>query len=207
MKKKAALTGFLFFLVLLLPGNLIARAEERILAGRITPGGNGTLPAEGWTEAISPSYYRLAPDLAVNFYAAYDQKYLYLGFAVEDAFLTFNDDFSLDFQGSDHLRVRFFPAGEEKPPVTLYLLPSSKIKEPLLNIQGAAWRQPTMTIRSLPTPKGYFLTVAIELANFQHRREIPLQILVNEVDKEGKAKTYWLFGTGAEDYATLVLAR
>jgi len=210
LKKKAVTACFLFFLALLAAENFILAAEERILAGQVAPDGNGPLPVAGWTESVSPYYYRLAPDLAVIFYAGYDQKYLYLGFRVEDAFLTFNDDFSLDFQGSDHLRVRFYPGGETEPPVTLYLLPSSKIKEPLLNIQGAAWRQPSMNVHSFSTPGGYFLAVAIELANFQFSsrlREIPLQIMVNEVNKEGKVKTYSLFGSGPDDYGTLVLSR
>lgn len=191
-------------------GSLTIAADERLQAVRIVPDGNGALPVEALLQTVSPYQYRLAPDLAVNFYAGYDQTNLYLGFQVEDSFLTFTDDFSLDFQGSDHLRVRFFSEGGPQSPVTLYLLPSSKIREPLLNIQGASWRQTSMAVRSFPAPQGYFLAVTIELANFQlspRLREIPLQIMVNQVNKEGKAKTYWLFGTGPQDYATLVLSR
>lgn len=210
MKKKAVATGFLLFLVLLVIGNFTTAAEERLQAVRVAPNENGALTAEAWTRTISPYRYRLTPNLAVNLYAGYDQKYLYLGFQVEDSFLTFTDDFSLDFQGSDHLRVSFFSAGGEQPAVTLYLLPSSKIKEPLLNIQGASWRQASITVRSFPAPQGYFLMVTIDLANFDlspRNREIPLQIMVNEVNKGGRAKTYWLFGAGPQDYGTLVLSR
>lgn len=210
MKKKAVTTGFLLFLALLVMGNFIIAAEERLQTIRVTPGGNGAFPVEDWTRTASPYRYRLSQNIAVNLYAGCDQKYLYLGFQVEDSFLTFADDFSLDFQGSDHLRVYFYSQGEQQPPVTLYLLPSSKIEEPLMNIQGASWRQISITVRSFPTPQGYFLTVAIDLANFHfssRRREIPLQIMVNEVNKEGEAKTYWLFGAGLHDYGVLALSR
>ncbi|HHT48885.1 MAG TPA: hypothetical protein GXZ98_06295 [Firmicutes bacterium] len=210
MKKKSVTTSFLLVLLLLVLVTPMATAEERLPVVQIETAPNGVFTTEAWAQTTSPYLYSFPGNLAINLYAASDGKKLYLGFQVEDSFLSFTDDFSLNFKGSDHLRLYFFPEGQQQPPVTLYLLPNSKIKEPLLNIEGASWRQTSVTVRSLPTTEGYFLTVTIDLANLKtapRQREIPLQIMVNEINKEGKTKTYWLFGMGLQDYGTLVLAR
>ncbi|NLC54234.1 MAG: hypothetical protein GX770_09775 [Firmicutes bacterium] len=207
MTKKLARTGFLLFILLLVLGTLSASAAVRLKAARVDEGFSGVLPEKAWVEKTAAYDFALNRDLNLCFLAGFDQQYLYFGFHVKDNFLTFQDDFSLDFQGSDHLRLVFWPKGSS--PVTLYLLPSSKIKEPLLNISGASWRQVSVMVRSIPVQDGYFLTVTLELSNLglaRGEREIPVQIGVNEISSTGEAETYWLFGTGPQDFATLVLS-
>ncbi|NLM38002.1 MAG: hypothetical protein GX202_07750 [Firmicutes bacterium] len=208
MTKKLVGTGFLLVLLVLAMGTPSGSVNVPLKAVRVGDGFAGALPDNAWRENMAAYDFVLREGLSLRLLAGFDQDHLYLGFSVKDPFLNFADDFSLDFRGSDHLRLIFWPLGPT--PVTLYLLPSSKIKEPLLNISGVSWRQTSVTVRSSSMPDGYFLTVAISLANLgvaPGHREIPVQIGVHEVGGTGEAKTYWLFGTGPQDYATLVLSR
>ena len=207
MTKKLVRTSFLLLFLLLVMGTPSTSAAAHLKAVRVDADFNGVLPEKAWGEKTAAYDFSVNRDLKLRLFAGYDQKHLYLGFDVKDPFLTFQDDFSLEFQGSDHLRLSFWPKGSN--PVTLYLLPSSKIKEPLVNISGASWRQASVMVRSIPVQNGYFLTVAIDLSNLglsPGHREIPVQIGVNEISSTGEAKTYWLFGTGPQDFATLVLS-
>jgi len=205
--KKLVKTGFLLLFLLLVMETLSVAATTSFKAVRVDDGLHGALPEQVWAEKTAAYDFSLPGGLRIRLYTGFDQEHLYLGFSVKDPFLTFQDDFSLDFQGSDHLRLSFWPPDSD--PVTLYLLPSSKIKEPLLNISGAFWRQASFEVWSIPVQHGYFLTVAIALANLgvtPGQREIPVQIGVNEISSTGEAKTYWLFGKGPQDFATLLLS-
>ncbi|HHT04765.1 MAG TPA: hypothetical protein GXZ97_00675 [Hydrogenispora sp.] len=207
MTKKLVKTSFLLFILLLVMGTPSVTAAARLKAVRVGEGFDGTLSEKVWVENTTAYEFSLHNGLKIRLLAGFDQQQLYLGFLVKDPFLTFQDDFSLDFQGSDHLRLTFWPEGSN--PVTLYLLPSSKIKEPLVNISGASWRQTSVMVRSVPVQHGYFLTAAIDLNNLglsSRYGEIPVQVGVNEISSKGEAKTYWLFGTGPQDFATLVLS-
>lgn len=208
MTKKLVREGFLLVLLFLVLGTPSRAADVPLKAVRVNESFAGTLPEKPWRESTAAYDFSLPGGMNLRLWAGFDQEQLYLGFYVKDLFLTFQDDYSLDFRGSDHLRLSFWSQGST--PVTLYLLPSSKIKEPLLNISGASWRRTSVMVRSFPVPDGYFLTVDIALSNLglaPNHREIPVQIGVNEVSSTGEAKTYWLFGTGPQDYTTLVLSR
>lgn len=206
MKKKLVTSGFFLLLLLVLTGTLYASAPTRLKAVRVKGDFSQSAPVETWAENTSTTDFAFG-NLTLRLYTGYDQNRLYLGFYVKDPYLTFEDDFSLDFQGSDHLRISFWPTAANQ--VSLYLLPSSKIKEPLLNISGASWRQTSIAVQSIPVPQGYFLTVAFELSTLDlapGQRELPLQIGLNEINSKGQARTHWLFGAGPQDYAVLVLS-
>ena len=212
MKKNLVVSGFLLLILLVVLGANTVSAEARFLAKRVGADFNGELTLSGWGQKTAAYEFKLPGKLNLCLYAGFNEQFLYLGFYVRDPFLTYADDISLNFQGSDHLRLYFFQNGSQttKEPITLYLLPSSKIKEPLLNITGASWRQQSVTVRSFPGQDDYFMTVTIDLSNLalsSWRRDLPLQIMLNEVNSTGKTKNHWLFGDGPMDYGTLVLSR
>lgn len=210
MKRLLVKFGFLLLILLLVAGKLSVTAEERLSAARVNEDFRVDSPLEMWTKSTTVYDNNFSGNLSLRLYAGFNQNFLFLGFYVRDSFLTFADDFTLDFQGSDHLRIHFQSDPEAaKTPVTLYLLPSSKIKEPLFNIAGASWRHSSITVHSVPGKAGYFYSVAIDRSNLRPtwQREIPLQIGLHDVNSQGKVDLYWLFGTGPKDHGTLVLSQ
>lgn len=208
MKRQPVLFGFLLLILLLVAGKFSVTAEERLIAVRVSQDFSGDFSLERWAKNTAVYDYNFSGNLSLRLYTGFNEKLLFLGFSVQDASLTFGDDFTLDYRGSDHLRIYFSEDVETKSPITLYLLPNSKINEPLLNITGAAWRYTSIAIHSSPGPAGYFLAIAIDRSNLRStwQREIPLQIGIHNVDSQGKANIYWLFGSGPQDRARLVLA-
>jgi hypothetical protein len=209
LKRKLVKVGFLLLFLFLLAGKLSITAEERLYATQLSPEFSGAFPRETWENNTAVYDYIFSRDLSLRLYVGFNQKDLFLGFYVRDASLNFTDDFTLDFHGSDHLRIYFPNDAETKAPVALYLLPSSKIKEPLFNITGASWRHTSIALHSSPDPTGYFLTFTINRSNLRStwQQEIPLQIGVHDVNSQGIANTYWLGGTEPQNHTKLVLAK
>src|SRR5690606_23642206 len=104
MPKKLISTGFLLFFLLLLMETSSA-ATAHLKAVRIEDGSNGTLFENAWLEKMTAYDFSFNEGLKLRLLAGFDQQRLYFGFHVMDSFLTFQDDFSLDFRGSDHLRL------------------------------------------------------------------------------------------------------
>jgi hypothetical protein len=151
----------------------------------------------------------LQEEVGVQVYAVYDEKDLYLGFYVADPYLTFVDDYSKNFTGSDHLRVYLkVDQWRGKDDLILYLLPTSKIKEPLLRISGLSWQRKAFKVKSVIMPEAYFLKLAVSLQELEllalPEEKIRLNCQINSVSKNG-VSTIWLVGEKDTDGLVLTL--
>ena len=214
MKKYLISTFWSIPILLMFFGVFLVAAQEGLSIMQVKDGFDYKQPLSAWEKKINLcDDCHLEEGVSLRYYACYDSKFLYFGFYVTDPFLSFNDDYSLDFQGSDHLRIYFLPS-EKKPslkPLILYLLPSSKIKEPLFNISGGSWRRQSIKINSILGEKDYFVTMAIPLAELNisaySGQEIRIQIMINDITSKGKTRKLWVNGNKLEDYSTLVFSR
>lgn len=208
LKKNLLSVRWIFLLLLLIGGAVSVMAEERLQVVRVKEGFNLQQDLVGWVQNTASYNLYTSPDgVTLRLYTGFDRDFLYLGFVVKDPFLTFRDDYSLDFQGSDHLRVTFFPSGKEREPLTLYLLPTSKIIEPLINISGGSLHRQAVKIHSVLSGNSYFMTVAISLAELEptlgRGKKLPLQIMLHDLTKSGKVRKLWIFGHDSSGYGTL----
>ena len=122
------LLTLLFFLGIGLGIGGTVVGEDLLRVVRVEGGFNLQQDLTGWVEkTASYQLYTSGNGLTLRLYAGFDRDFLYLGFAVNDPFLSFKDDYSLDFNQSDHLRVKLSPSAGAQEAVTLYLLPTSKI--------------------------------------------------------------------------------
>ncbi|HEY8345070.1 MAG TPA: hypothetical protein VIL66_07770 [Bacillota bacterium] len=155
------------------------------------------LGADDWRNKLGQTQISTTQQgVGLQVYTAYDEKNLYLGFYVIDPFLTFKDDYSENFSGSDHLRVYLkVDKWLEKAPLILDLLPTSKIKEPLLKVSGLSWRSSSFQLKSVLQKEGYFLKLAVPLQELKllplPGERIRLNCRVNNVTKNG-ASPIWL---------------
>lgn len=155
------------------------------------------LGADDWRNKLGQTQIGTAQyGVGIQVYTAYDEKNLYLGFYVTDPFLTFEDDYSKNFSGSDHLRIYLkVDKWLEKAPLILDLLPTSKIKEPLLKVSGLSWRSSAFQLKSALQKEGYFLKLAVSLQELKllplPGERIRLNCRVNDVTKDG-ASLIWL---------------
>ncbi len=213
LKKSLVSTRWLLLILLMAFWTFSVIAQERLEVIKVKDDFNYQQPLSEWEKNTAIHHlYSSEGGVALRLYTGFDHNFLYLGFYVTDPFLTFKDDFSLDFQGSDHLRIYFFTSGNAqlKEPVTLYLLPNSKIKEPLFNILGASWRRQAIIVRSVLEIRDYFMAVAISLAELdlspRGGQKLGLQILINDITSKGETKKHWIFGEKVNDYETLVFS-
>ncbi|NLW57104.1 MAG: hypothetical protein GX050_10930 [Firmicutes bacterium] len=207
--KKTILSVRWILLFLLLLG-LVGRVtgEERLQVLRVKDGFNLQQDLAEWAQKSAGYHlYSSGDGLSLRLYTGLDEHFLYLGFAVKDPFLTFQDDYSLDFQKSDHLRVTLFSSAREEEAVTLYLLPTSKIREPLFNISGGSLQRQAVKVHSILNKDSYFIAVALSLDELEltPRRgvKLPLQIMINDLTKSGEVRKYWVFSNNAHGYGLL----
>lgn len=142
--------------------------------------------------------------ISLRMYAAYNQDYLHLGFLIRDPFLSFTDDYSLDFAGSDHLRLYFkFPV-EKGEDLVIFIHPYSKIKEPLCYLSGVAWRQADLLLSFHVEQGRYFLSLSIPLEETglspRSGQKFSFKGIIHSIEDDGSVQEY---GWGAaEDYLT-----
>lgn len=199
MRRPLAFTGNVLLLLLLffLADSVMAHNEVRV--SRVWNVSLLELGADEWRNKLGQTHIGTAQqDVGIQVYTAYDEKHLYLGFYVTDPFLTFEDDYSKNFSGSDHLRVYLkVDKWHEKAPLILDLLPTSKIKEPLLKVSGLSWRSSAFQLKSVLQKEGYFVKLAVSLQELKllplPGERIRLNCRVNNVTKNG-ASLIWLVG-------------
>jgi len=187
----------LLFLLILGIGGTVAGEEPLRMVG-VNNGFNLQADLNVWAEkTASYQLYTSGDGLALRLYTGFDRDYLYLGFAVKDPYLTFQDDYSLEFQQSDHLRVSIFPSAGGQEPVTLYLLPTSKIKEPLFHLSGGSLHRRAVKIHSVLNKDDYFLAVALSLDELgltpKTGTKLPLMIVINDLGKDGELRKLSVF--------------
>lgn len=198
----------LLLLLLFLAGSVLA--NDVVGVPRVWNTSPLELGVDEWKKLGDQVYtVTLQEDVGVQIYAVYDEKNLYLGFYVTDPFLTFVDDYSKNFTGSDHLRVYLkVDKWHEKDNLILYLLPTSKIKEPLLRISGLSWHRNAFKVKSVIMKEGYFLKLAVSLQELEllalPEEKIRLNCQINRVTKNG-ASTIWLVGEKDTDGLVLTL--
>lgn len=214
MKKNLISTFWGILILFMFIGVFLVAAEDHLWVMRVKDGFDYKQSLSNWGKKVNLcDSCHFEEGVSLRFYACYDSKFLYFGFYVTDPFLAFKDDYSLDFQESDHLRIYFLPSEKEPSlkPLVLYLLPSSKIKEPLFNISGGSWRRQSIKINSVPGEKNYFITMAIPLAELNisanYKQEIQVQLMINDLTSKGRRRKLWVYGDGPEDYRILIFSR
>lgn len=202
--------GLFFFLIVFFSGSV--SAGDELLIPRVTEKFEPQQPAFWEKESGAGPYSHTTPEkVQVKMYSAYNDKYLYIGFQITDSYLTFKDDYSVDFRQSDHLRLFFrFPERDKgnKGEMTLYLLPTSKIKEPLINISGLSWRRTAFQAYSLIGKGEYFSASVISLEELGLKPEPGQKFKFNcqiyDVGRDGSVNKHWLFGDSPDEAVTLV---
>lgn len=173
---------------------------EQIEVCRVTKDFDFRQPTQWREQCGAGDYFRSPGDLRARLYLAHNERYFYMGFFITDSFLTFQDDYSMDFQGSDHLRIYLsFPEKEkEEQDLLLYLLPDSKIKAPLLNVTGLTWRRNVFQTFSQIGKGEYFTAIAVDCVAAGLKPGANPLVYMNfqifDVHKDGVAKNYWFFG-------------
>jgi hypothetical protein len=202
------LLTLLFFLGIGLGIGGTVVGEDLLRVVRVEGGFNLQQDLTGWVEkTASYQLYTSGNGLTLRLYAGFDRDFLYLGFAVNDPFLSFKDDYSLDFNQSDHLRVKLSPSAGAQEAVTLYLLPTSKINEPLFHISGGTLHRQGVRVHSVLNQDRYFFAMALSLAELgltpRPGSKLPLQILIHDLTKSGEVQKHLVFTNDAQGYGLL----
>src|SRR5690554_1294966 len=202
----------LLFLLLFLSGSVFA--HERIMVPRVWNKSHSRLIAAEWRKHLGKAdyYYTSPTKVKVGVYTAYDDKNLVIGLHVTDHFLDFNDDYSLDFAGSDHLRLVLHPINTEqqKEELFLYILPTSKIREPLFKISGLSWHRRAFRVDSVIDidEESYFVMIAISLKELGllplPGERMVFNCLLHNARQSGDLEKAWIIGEQAVDGMILV---
>lgn len=199
------------FIGLCLVGFLTSFAAEnqsQLHVYRVSEEFDARRPFYLWEEELGKncSFYKEWNGISTRMYAVFNQNYLHLGFLIRDPFLSFADDYSLDFAGSDHLRLYLkFPVADREE-LVMYIHPYSKIKEPLCYLPGVTWRHAGFLLSSHVESDRYFLSVSIPLAETgfspRYGQKIDFKGIIYNIAEDGSVREYPL--GAAEDYLTLI---
>lgn len=205
-RKKICLAVILLGLVGFLT-SYAAEDQQQLYVYRVSEEFDPRRPFYHWEAQLGEncSLYKEWNGISLRMYAVYNKNYLHFGFLIRDPFLSFTDDYSLDFAGSDHLRLYFkFPV-EKRDELAIFIHPYSKIKEPLCYLSDVNWRHSDFLLSSHIEQGRYFLSVSIPLAETglspRRGQRFSFKGIIYSIEDDGSVREY-CWGK-AEEYLTL----
>ena len=145
-------------------------------------------------------------EVSLQVFMLYNEQYLFWGFIIQGIDLEFPDDFTPQFSGSDHLKLRYrLLLKQIEHADSILILPGNLFQEPLLVADYDYYQEQSnffrndIKIKTIMNPQSCFITLAIPFAAIKVASPLPGDMLNFDLafykatpSHEGRGSELWI---------------